>query len=70
MKTTIDRIDDGIAVLIPRDDDTLQLRIPASLLPESCREGDIVTVTLERDESATAEARARTAGLIARLTRQ
>lgn len=67
MKATIDRIDEGIAVLISRDDDTLQVRIPARLLPPDCREGDILTVTFERDETATAEAKSRVAGLIRNL---
>ncbi len=67
MKATVDRIDEGIAVLISRDDDTLQFRIPAALLPPGCREGDILSVTFERDDAATREAKTRVAGLIQNL---
>jgi hypothetical protein len=64
MKVTVDRIDEGIAVLLSRDDDALQVRIPARLLPPDCREGDILTVTFERDDAATRDAKSRVAGLI------
>jgi hypothetical protein len=64
MKVTVDRIDEGIAVLLSRDDDALQVRIPARLLPPDCREGDILTVTFERDDTATREVKSRVAGLI------
>jgi hypothetical protein len=64
MKATVDRIDEGIAVLIFRDDDVLQVRIPVALLPPDCREGDILTATFERDNAATREAKTRVAGLI------
>ncbi|MDD1687604.1 DUF3006 domain-containing protein [Methanoregula sp.] len=64
MKATIDRIEEGIAVLILRTDEPLRFHLPVSLLPPECREGDIVTIAVERDTKATAEARDRVAGLI------
>jgi hypothetical protein len=67
MKAAIDRIDEGIAVLIPREDDALRLRVPVILLPAGCREGDIITVTFGRDDDATAAARARTGDLVRKL---
>ncbi len=70
MKAAIDRIDEGIAVLIDPDDDTCRLRVPVSLLPEGSREGDILTVTFERDEAATAEAKKKIAGLVRKLSNQ
>lgn len=67
MKAAIDRIDEGIAVLIDQDDDTCRFSIPATLLPLGCREGDILAITFERDEDATAEAKKKIAGLIQKL---
>ena len=67
MKATIDRIEGGIAVLIPRDDENLRIQLPVSALPPDCREGDIVTITIGIDSEATREAKDRTAALIDRL---
>jgi len=67
MKATVDRIEEGIAVLVDRKDDTRRISIPALLLPEGTCEGDIITLTLERDEGATAAAKARVSGLIEKL---
>lgn len=70
MRATIDRIDEGIAVMIPREGDARPFHLPVSLLPPGCREGDIVTVTIEWDEAATAEAKERVAGLIGKLEKK
>jgi hypothetical protein len=70
MKAMIDRIDEGIAVLIPRDDETLRLMLPVSVLPPDCREGDIVTISIGRDDGATREAKDRSASLIDRLNQR
>jgi len=67
MKATIDRIDQGIAILIDREDDTLQFRVPVSLLPPASREGDILSVTFERDGAGTKEAKEKVSGLIQEL---
>ena len=70
MKATIDRIEDGIAVLIPREDETLRFHLPVAVLPPDCSEGDIVTILIERDGEATREGKERTASLIDRLKRK
>jgi hypothetical protein len=70
MKATIDRIEDGIAVLIPREEETLRFHLPVSVLPPDCREGDIVTILIERDGEATREAKDRAKSLIDRLKRK
>ena len=70
MKATIDRIEGRVAVLIDREDDTRHISIPASLLPPGSREGDILTLSLERDEEATAAARARVSGLVEKLRKR
>ena len=49
VRATIDRIEDGIAVLILHGGSHKPVAIPSVLLPDGCREGDIVTITLERD---------------------
>jgi hypothetical protein len=67
MKATVDRIEGGIAVLIDREDDTRHISIPVPLLPPGSREGDVITLTLERDEEATAVAKARVSGLVEKL---
>ena len=70
MKAAIDRIEGGIAVLIPRDDETLRLHIPVSVLPPDCREGDIVTIAIEADRETTQKTKERTSSLIDRLRRR
>jgi hypothetical protein len=69
MKATIDRIEGGIAVLLSLEDETVRVQVPVSVLPGGSREGDILSITLERDDKATAEAKAETASLIGRLKR-
>jgi Protein of unknown function (DUF3006) len=64
MKATIDRIEGTIAVLIPQDDDTMRFNLPLSLLPPGSREGDILTIGIERDPAGTAEAKKRVSGRI------
>jgi hypothetical protein len=67
MKATIDRIEGTIAVLIPQDDEAMRFNLPVSLLPSDCREGDILTIVIERDPAGTAEAKKRLSGRIERL---
>jgi hypothetical protein len=69
MKAMIDRIDEGIAVLISLDDETLRVNVPVLLLPDGSREGDILTIACERDVEATRVAHERMAGLVDRLKR-
>ena len=67
MKVSIDRIEEGIAVLVMQDDLFGIIRVPVSLLPPGCREGDVLNLTLEADPAATATAKGRVAGLIEKL---
>ncbi len=69
MKAVIDRIDEDIAVLIQVDDETVHVNVPVTLLPSGSREGDILTITCERDVEATRAAHERVAGLVDRLKR-
>ncbi|MFA7694641.1 MAG: DUF3006 domain-containing protein [Methanoregula sp.] len=70
MKAVIDRIWETVAVLVFPDEENLRLNIPVVLLPAGCSEGDILTLSLEKDESATLEAQDRVARLIGDLIRK
>lgn len=45
----IDRIEEGIAVVILNDGD-YRLNYPAELLPENLGEGDYINLSIEKDE--------------------
>lgn len=66
MKAVIDRIGSPFAVLV-LPEEGIRFNLPAALLPEGCSEGDIVTITLERDDAACKEARDRAERFIAGL---
>jgi len=70
MKATIDRIEGTIAVLISREDESVRVNVPFSLLPPGCREGDILTIRIERDRAATEAAQERVADLIEKLKKR
>jgi hypothetical protein len=70
MKVSIDRIEQGIAVLIMQDDPSGIIRVPVPLLPSGCREGDVLTMTLEPDPGETAAAKERVTGLIDKLKKK
>ena len=67
MKATIDRIDEGIAVLISAEEEPVCMTVPVSLLPPSAKEGDIVTIGIDRDEEMTAGSKDRVSSLIEKL---
>jgi hypothetical protein len=67
MKATIDRVEGSMAVLILKEDAAVRINIPVSLLPPGCREGDILTIGIERDTTGTKEAKERLSGRIERL---
>ena len=70
MQVSIDRIEGTMAVLIPRDEDSLKITVPVAVLPPGSREGDILTLTLTPDREATLAARERVAALRERLKTQ
>lgn len=45
----IDRIEEGVAVILLNDGD-YQLNFPAELLPEDMGEGDYISLSLSQDE--------------------
>jgi hypothetical protein len=70
MRMTIDRIEEGIAVLISRDDPAVRVPVPVTLLPPGSMEGDSIRVSLERDGEATAAARDRVSLLLEKLKKK
>ena len=70
MKVTIDRVEGTVAVLISREDESVRVNIPVSLLPPGCREGDILTIRIVRDRAATEAAQERVSGLIEKLKKR
>jgi hypothetical protein len=70
MKMTIDRIEGTLAVLISREDEPVRVNIPVSLLPPGCREGDILTVSIERDGQATQAAKKQVSDLVGKLKKK
>jgi hypothetical protein len=69
-QATVDRIEGDFAVLILCNGEITTLTLPSALLPDGCREGDIVSLTLERDPRATQTARNRVAETIERLQKR
>jgi hypothetical protein len=70
MKMIIDRIEEGIAVLISQDDPAVRVPIPVTLLPPGSGEGDCIRVSLERDGDATTAARDRVSLLLEKLKKK
>jgi hypothetical protein len=64
MKVSIDRIEEGIAVLVLQENPRGRILIPDSLLPPGCREGDVLSLTLSKDRTDTAAVKKRVSGLI------
>lgn len=70
MKATLDRFEDRYAVLLIRDDESVQIDLPDYLLPEGCKEGDILNIDITRDLESTKEAKKRVSDLIEKLKRK
>ena len=68
LKVIVDRIEGAVAVLISCEDESVQVNVPVPLLPSGCREGDILTIRIERDRAATKAAQERVSGLVEKLT--
>jgi hypothetical protein len=66
-KVTLDRIEEGIAVLLVRDDETIKINIPLTLLPSGSKEGDILDIAITRDVQETETAKERVSSLLEKL---
>jgi hypothetical protein len=67
MKVTIDRFEDGYAVLLVREKEQTHIDFPSDLLPEGCREGDILDIEIKQDKESTEATRKRVSDLIEKL---
>lgn len=70
IRVSLDRIEEGLAVLLLRDDESVRFTLPRALLPRNAREGDILEIAIRRDVAATDEARRRVAERIERMRRR
>ena len=70
MKVSIDRIEEGIAVLLPQDNPRERITVPASRLPPGSREGDVLTLMLEMDDEATIAVKGRISARIKKLKKK
>ena len=67
IKTTLDRIEDKIAVLLIRPEETTEVSILLSLLPEGSKEGDILNIYITKDMQETEQAKERVSSLLEKL---
>lgn len=67
MKAVIDRIEGDLAVVLVGEKGEIKLNIPLSLLPEGCKEGEALNISIERDQAATEQAKGRVSGLMDKL---
>ena len=66
-KVTIDRIEEGIAVLLVRDEEEININLPLILLPSGSKEGDILDIAITRDVQETEAAKERVSALLEKL---
>jgi hypothetical protein len=69
-KVTLDRIEEGIEVLLVRDEEIVKVNIPLTLLPVGSREGDILDITIVRDVKETEAAKERVSSLLEKLKKK
>ena len=67
LKVTIDRIEEGIAVLLVRDEEKIKINVPLTLLPVGSKEGDILDIAITRDVQETEDAKVRVSSLLEKL---
>ncbi|HOW15368.1 MAG: DUF3006 domain-containing protein [Methanosarcina sp.] len=66
-KFTLDRIEDSTAVLLLRDEESIKIDVPLSLLPQESKEGDILDISITRDIQETEDAKERVSALLEKL---
>lgn len=67
IRAFVDRIENGVAVLLIGEDEKQKLELPISCLPTGVREGNVLTITLTIEQKATQEGRVRVNKLIDEL---
>jgi hypothetical protein len=69
-KVTLDRIEEGIAVLLVRDKEKIKINIPLFLLPAGSKEGDILDIAITRNVKEIEDAKERVSSLLEKLKKQ
>ena len=69
-KVTLDRIEENIAVLLVRDEESVRINIPICLLPPESREGDILEIAITRNVQETEDAKERVSSLLEKLKKK
>jgi hypothetical protein len=64
---TLDRIENGIAILLVRPEESIQILWPVSALPEDAVEGAILDISVDVDEGKTQAAEERVQSLLDKL---
>ena len=67
IKTTLDRIENTIAVLLVRPEETTKIHIPVSLLPEGSKEGDILNINITKEVQEAEQTKERVSSLLEKL---
>lgn len=67
LKFTVDRIEEGYAVLLLRDEESTTVNWPLETIPFSVSEGDILTFEIEKDEQEKEAVRERVKSLLQKL---
>jgi hypothetical protein len=69
-KVTLDRIEENIAVLLVRDEETIKINISLTLLPSGSKEGDILDIAITRDVQETEATKERVSTLLEKLKKK
>jgi hypothetical protein len=70
LKTTIDRFEDGYAVMLVRGEECVQIDFPEHLQPGECMEGDIPDIEISKDVESTEEAKKSLSDLTEKLKKK
>jgi hypothetical protein len=69
VKVFIDRIEEGLAVIVLSEDDEVSFKLPARYLPRGTREGACLRLSFEPDEEAAQTEQQRAEELTRELTK-
>jgi len=70
MRAFIDQINEGKALLLLGDDESVKVTVPVEWLPEGVREGQAMHLAFSLDFEATEKAKARVQSLLDKLGNQ
>ncbi|MFZ2473365.1 MAG: DUF3006 domain-containing protein [Methanothrix sp.] len=70
MKAVIDRVEGNLAVILIGESGEFKINIPLQFLPDGCKEGDVLKISIERDLTATQETKQRVSGLMNKMKKK